>query len=108
MTLDAASDSELLLRSEAGSEAAFLELYRRHQGAVYRFALMMSGSASAAEDVTQEVFVVLMRGRTRFDASRGSLRSFLIGVARNHVRKRWLHERFAGRLGLPRLEERTT
>ena len=92
-TLSMVTDAELVLLSEAGDEAAFLELYRRHQGAVYRFALMMNGSAPAAEDVTQDVFVSLIRRRCRFDPQRGTLRSFLLGVARNHLRKRWARER---------------
>jgi len=49
----------------------------------------MTGSASAAEDITQEVFLSLLSQRDRFDPSRGELGSFLIGVARNVARK-WL------------------
>src|SRR3712207_3479170 len=50
------SDAELLRLMAAGSEDAFVTLYRRHVNRVYRFALQMSGSPSLAEDVTQEVF----------------------------------------------------
>jgi RNA polymerase sigma-70 factor (ECF subfamily) len=52
---------------------------------VYRFALLMSGSAHTAEEVTQEVFLVMIRDVHRYDPSRGSLQSYLLGVARNHV-----------------------
>jgi RNA polymerase sigma-70 factor (ECF subfamily) len=82
-------DEELLRRMAAGDEAAFIALYRRRQAGVYRFALHMSGSESTAEDVTQEVFLTLMRGGARFDSRRGSVASFLLGIARNHV-LRWL------------------
>ena len=48
----------------------------------------MSGSQTVAEDVTQEVFIVLMREGGRFDPSRGSLAAYLYGIARNHVLRR--------------------
>ncbi len=83
------SDEELLRRMAAGDEAAFVALYRRRQAGVYRFALHMSGSESTAEDVTQEVFLTLIRDAGRFDARRGSVAAFLCGIARNYV-LRWL------------------
>ncbi len=49
----------------------------------------MSGSAAEAEDITQEVFVTLLRHPDRFDAARGPLRAFLLGIARNLALKRW-------------------
>ncbi len=79
------SDDELLRLSTAGDEEAFVALYRRRQGGVYRFALHMSGSQTIAEDVTQEVFMVLMRESHGYDALRGSLAAYLYGIARNHV-----------------------
>jgi len=63
-------------------------LYRRRQGGIYRFALQMSGSKSIAEDVTQEVFLFLMREGRVFDPSKGAVSAFLFGVARNHVLRR--------------------
>jgi len=88
------SDSELLQSMLAGDEAALAELYRRLQGGVYRFALQMSGSSPLAEDVTQEVFMALMRDGTTYDSPRGPLNWFLLGIARNLVRQRLRRERF--------------
>jgi len=68
-----------------GEEEAFAAIYRRWQGGIYRFALQMSGSEAVAEDVTQEVFLRLIREPARFDASRGSISSFLFGISRNLV-----------------------
>jgi RNA polymerase sigma-70 factor (ECF subfamily) len=82
------SDEELLGVARDGDEAAFTELYRRRQGAVYRFALHMSGDTALSEDVTQEVFLALLQGGWRFDPSRGTLLSFLYGIARNLVLRR--------------------
>lgn len=79
------SDDELLRLMTAGDEEAFVTLYRRRQGGVYRFALHMSGSQTIAEDVTQEVFMVLMRESHGYDATRGTLSGYLYGIARNHV-----------------------
>jgi len=87
------SDSELLQAMLAGDEAALAELYGRSQPSVYRFVFQMCGSGAVAEDVTQEVFMVLLREGHRFDAARGSLTSFLLGVARNHVLRRQRRER---------------
>ena len=82
------SDSELLRMMLAGDEESLSVLYRRRQGGIYRFALQMSGSKSIAEDVTQEVFLFLMRQGHIFDAARGALSAFLLGVARNYVLRR--------------------
>jgi RNA polymerase sigma-70 factor (ECF subfamily) len=79
------SDDALLHRSVAGDEGAFTALYRRRHPAIYRFALHMSGSATVAEEVTQEVFLMLIREMGRFDARRGPVAAWLLGVARNHV-----------------------
>lgn len=88
------SDSELLRSMQAGNEEALAALYRRWARDVYRFALQMSGSRALADDVTQEVFMVLIRDGHTFDPARGSLNAFLLGVARNHVLRRQRRERF--------------
>lgn len=82
------SDNELLRLMLGGDEDALAQLYRRRQAGVYRFALQMSGSKSIAEDVTQEVFLFLMRDGHVFDPARGAVSAFLLGVARNHVLRR--------------------
>jgi RNA polymerase sigma-70 factor, ECF subfamily len=77
----------LLRRAAKGDEDAFLHLYRRHQAALYRFALRMTGSAWAAEEIVQDVFMTLMREPKKFDVSRGALGAYLYGIARNRVMK---------------------
>lgn len=93
------SDSELLRSMLAGDEEALALLYRRRQSGVYRFALQMSGSKTIAEDVTQEVFLFLMREGHVFDPARGSVSAFLLGVARNHVLRRLRVEQLLAPLG---------
>jgi RNA polymerase sigma-70 factor, ECF subfamily len=87
------SDDELLRLVALGQEEAFARLYRRHQGALYRFALLMSGSAALAEDVIQETFLFLLREGQRYDPARGSLAAYLYGVTRNYVLRRLERER---------------
>jgi len=87
------TDDGLLGRMIAGDEDAFTLLYRRKHPSIYRFALHMSGNAAIAEDVTQEVFMTLIRDPKRFDPARGTLGGFLFGVARNFLRKRWEQDR---------------
>jgi len=87
------SDAELLRLIVAGDESAFTALYRRHQGVVYRFALLMSGSAHIAEEVTQEVFLALLREAQHYDPTRSALTSYLYGMARNQVLRLLARER---------------
>jgi RNA polymerase sigma-70 factor (ECF subfamily) len=93
-TKDQSSDSELLRLMLEGDEEALTILFRRRQGIIYRFTVQMSGSPSLAEDVTQEVFMVLMRDCATFDEMRGSLKAFLLGIARNLVRQKLSREQF--------------
>jgi RNA polymerase sigma-70 factor (ECF subfamily) len=81
----AASDEELLRRMLAGEEEAFDALYQRRERVVYQFALRMSGSPALADDVTQDVFMALIRSGHLFDPSRGTLTKYLLGMARNRV-----------------------
>ena len=81
------SDETLLRRSSTGDEEAFVALYRRRQAAIYRFAMHMSGSAAVAEEVTQEVFLTVIRDGKRFDERRGTAISYLLGIARNRMLK---------------------
>jgi RNA polymerase sigma-70 factor (ECF subfamily) len=82
------TDAALLEQALTGAEDAFTALYRRRQGGVYRFALQMTGSAALAEDVTQETFLALLLHGTRYDQARGTVASFLYGIARNLVLRR--------------------
>lgn len=79
------SDDDLLRLISKGQEAAFVQFYRRHQGAVYRFALHMSGKIEIAEEVTQDVFMTVMRVANQYDSKRGSAVSYLYGITRNFV-----------------------
>jgi RNA polymerase sigma-70 factor (ECF subfamily) len=76
------TDDELLARIRRGDEQAFLTIYRRRQGAIYRFAAQVTGSFAAAEDITQEVFLALLRDDCGYNPDRGTLSGYLFGIAR--------------------------
>ena len=82
--LEKVSDAQLVTAIARFSEVALAEVYRRHGGAVFGLAKRVMGSATEAEDVTQEVFLRLWNQPDRFDPARGSLRSFLL--AQSHGR----------------------
>jgi RNA polymerase sigma-70 factor (ECF subfamily) len=80
-------DQELLRQLSKGNEAAFTALYERYQGPLYRFALHMSGNTATAEEVTQEVFMLLIGNPKGYDAEKGQVSSYLFGITRNLTRR---------------------
>lgn len=84
----AVADAALMARLACGDAQALDPLYRRHKGQVYRFALFWSGSAPTAADVTQDVFLHLLQRAGEYDTMRGPLSPWLLGIARNFVRRR--------------------
>ncbi len=80
-------DQELLRQLRKGNEAAFTALYERYQGPLYRFALHMSGNTATAEEVTQEVFMLLIGNPKGYDAEKGQVGGYLFGIARNLTRR---------------------
>ena len=80
-------DDVLLRRAAKGDENAFTLLYHRHQASLYRYALRMTGSTWAAEEVVQDVFMTLIRQPKKYDANKGEVGAFLFGITRNRVMK---------------------
>lgn len=77
------TDELLLERAGAGDPAAFNELYERHRSAVFRFSFRLAGSVEAAEDITHDCFLSLIRKPENFLPDRASLRTYLLSAARN-------------------------
>ena len=73
--------------------AEFHEAYGQHKDVLYRFARRMTGSASVAEDLVHDCFLMVWRNAAAYRADRGTMRSFLIGVTRNLALKRLQRER---------------
>jgi RNA polymerase sigma-70 factor, ECF subfamily len=77
------TDERLLERAASGDEAAFQVLYLRYRDLIFRFAYRLVGSSAAAEDVTHDCFLSLIRQPDRFKPERASFRTYLYAVARN-------------------------
>ncbi|HEU0185864.1 MAG TPA: RNA polymerase sigma factor [Blastocatellia bacterium] len=95
------ADQELLSAAARGDQAAFSQIYQRYRNRVYGFAYRMLGTQEAAEDVTQEAFLLLIRQPEVYQAARGSLLTFLCAVARNHI---FQHLRRQGRYAPEQVE----
>lgn len=69
-------------RREAGA-GNFIAGYDAHVGDVYAYLGYRTGSAEDAEDLTQVTFERALVGWAGFDPTRGSVRAWLLGIARN-------------------------
>jgi RNA polymerase sigma-70 factor (ECF subfamily) len=93
-------DEMLMARVAAGDREAFAALYRRRRPDVFRFALLMSGSTSVADDVAQDVFMEVIRHAARYQPNRssragvGGVIPWLLGITRNHVLRSRHRQRF--------------
>lgn len=83
------TDERLLETAANGDTEAFQVLYERYRDPIFRFAFRLLGSVEAAEDVTHDCFLSLIKEPGRFDASRASLRTYIYAAARNLAVKRF-------------------
>ena len=79
------ADEDLMTLVDRKDPDAFEVLYDRHGGAAYSLAHRIVGDPAIAEDVTQEAFISIWRSGARFDAARGSVRSWTLGIVRNRA-----------------------
>ena len=78
-------DPELLLRVRSGDERAFRMLYARHVGLAHALAYRLVRQAHLAEEIVQEAFLAVWRSPERYDGSKGSVRSWLMGAVHNRA-----------------------
>ncbi|MFN2577568.1 MAG: RNA polymerase sigma factor [Pyrinomonadaceae bacterium] len=83
------TDERLLQNAASGETAAFQVLYERYRDPIFRFAYRMLGSAEAAEDVTHDCFLSLIKEPGRFVPDKASLRTYLFAAARNQAARRY-------------------
>ena len=80
-----------------GDPRAFELLFDRHGGAAFSLAYRMVGDRVAAEDISQEAFLSIWRSRLRYDAARGSVRTWVLGIVHNRaidaLRRSMVHDR---------------
>lgn len=82
---DEPADLELLRRMRGGDETALEILYKRYAGLVFTLALRIVGDPELAREVLQDAFLRCWDGRETYDAGRGRVPWWLIGIARNRA-----------------------
>jgi RNA polymerase sigma-70 factor (ECF subfamily) len=91
------ADEEVMQLAQTGDPRAFELLYDRHGGAAFSLAYRMVGKRAAAEDVVQEAFLSIWRTRLRYDQTRGSVRTWVLGIVHNRgidaLRRSTVHDR---------------
>lgn len=99
-------EERLLARLKRRDEAAFNQLVRLHQGAVFRQLLRVLGDPAEAEDLAQEVFVTVFKA---IDSFRGESRlsTWIHRIAQNHARNRIKYHGRRKRKGDSALEDDT-
>ncbi len=85
-------DEALMLEHGRGSEDAFAELLRRHQRGVLNYIYRMVQNRQIAEELTQEVFLALVRNAQRYEP-RAKFTTYLYAIASNIVSKEWLRQK---------------
>jgi RNA polymerase sigma-70 factor, ECF subfamily len=91
------ADEEAMQLVGDGNPRAFELIYDRHGGPAFSLAYRMVGNRVAAEDIVQEAFLSIWRSRLRYDQSRGSVRTWVLGIVHNRaidaLRRGASHER---------------
>src|SRR5688500_712895 len=82
---DRLADEDLMDRVRDGDSQAFAVIYDRHSTAAFSLAYRMVGKRNQAEDVVQEAFLSLWRAGSRYDSSRGSVRTWVLGIVHNRA-----------------------
>jgi len=83
--LERLADEDLMTLVDGKDPHAFEVYYDRHGGAAYSLAYRIVGDRGTAEDVTQEAFLSLWRSGAKYDRTRGSVRTWMLGVVRNRA-----------------------
>jgi RNA polymerase sigma-70 factor, ECF subfamily len=91
------ADEDLMEHLRRGEALAFEIVYERHADACFSLAYRMCGRRAIAEDVVQEAFLSLWRSGARYDRTRGSVRTWVLGIVHNRavdaLRRGSVHER---------------
>jgi RNA polymerase sigma-70 factor, ECF subfamily len=96
------ADEEVMHLVQRGDPRAFELLYDRHAGAAYSLAYRIVGREAPAEDAVQEALLSIWRSRQRYDQTRGSVRTWILGIVHNRaidvLRRASVHDRRRERL----------
>ena len=78
-------ERRLVESARRGEESAVEALYRTHYDTIYRYVLLRLGSPSAAEDVTSQVFLGMVRGLGRYQDQGKPFVAWLYGIAQKQI-----------------------
>lgn len=81
--MDDRSDEEIMALVAAGDNAALGVLYDRYGASVFSLALRVLSDRQVAEELVQETFVRVWRQSSSYEAIRGALASWILGIVRN-------------------------
>src|SRR3954464_13747909 len=91
------ADEDLMQLVRRGDTRAFETVYDRHATAAFSLAYRMTGTRNTAEDVVQEAFLSLWRSGARYDRTRGSVRTWVLGIVHNRaidaLRRSMVHDK---------------
>src|SRR3954449_2263275 len=91
------ADEELMQLVRRGDPRAFEVVYERHSSAAFSLAYRMTGKRVTAEEVVQEAFLAMWRANARYDRTRGSVRTWILGIVHNRaidaLRRGMVHDR---------------
>jgi RNA polymerase sigma-70 factor, ECF subfamily len=88
----AIADEDLMRRAHTGDAGAFGVIFDRHGGAAFSLAYRMCGRQAMAEDIVQDAFLSLWRGGARYEAARGSVRSWVLGATHHKAIDLFRHQ----------------
>jgi len=83
--LRALADEDLMQLMQRSDPRAFELIYERHSGAAFSLAYRMVGRGNVAEDVVQEAFLSLWRSGARYERTRGSVRTWVLGIVHHRA-----------------------
>jgi RNA polymerase sigma-70 factor (ECF subfamily) len=79
------ADEDLMQLVAENDSAAFAIIYDRHSTVAFSLAFRMCGKRAIAEEVVQEAFLSAWRGGSRYDRTRGSVRTWVLGIVHNRT-----------------------
>jgi RNA polymerase sigma-70 factor (ECF subfamily) len=99
---EVADDGQLIARARK-EPSAFVELYRMHYDAVFRYCVHRLFERATAEDITSEVFLKVVQEFRRFSGNEQQFRNWLYAIATNavnhHLRKTVRRDSLLGTAG---------
>ena len=79
------ADRATLERIAGGDHGAIEILYERYKSMAYALALRITGDPAAAEDVVQDAFIGAWRNAARYEAGRGSVKTWLLSIVHHRA-----------------------